>query len=388
MAERSSELGENIAVEKTEITTTVITAVDETDNNLDGDRTVDSLESTSSSSADDADTVNDDSTADTEELRSQIEDTRSQMSETIDAIQEKLSFSNISEQVKDEVSEHINSAITTVKDSVYEATLGKVGNIMNYINKGMNEMAETDVVRTAGKNPLAVTLIGLGIGLLVVNGVSKKSGKSYRYKNNYDNDRSGDSDRRNFSSGNNQSTLTAAQSKVTDAAGKVGETVSGAASKVGESVSGAASTVSGTVSDVAGKAYEQVGNFGSQAKNIAGSAQNQYEYYIEENPLAVGAVALAIGAAVGMSIPSTRFEGELMGETRDNLLEKAQVTARDTIGKVQQVAGSVTENVKNAAGDLVDNVKNAAGDLVENVKESAGDITQTAKDEAKNQGLT
>jgi small-conductance mechanosensitive channel len=44
----------------------------------------------------------DDVTAETEQLRDQIEETRRGMSETIDAIQEKLSLSNISEQVKDQ----------------------------------------------------------------------------------------------------------------------------------------------------------------------------------------------------------------------------------------------------------------------------------------------
>jgi gas vesicle protein len=289
------------------------------------------------------------------------------MSETIDAIQEKLSFSNISEQVKDEVSEHINSAIQTAKDSVYDATLGKVGNVMNYVNKGMNEVADTTVMKTVGKNPLAIGLIGLGLGLLYMNRSEKRS--QYRYnpnKTDYDFDREGGYQRREFSAKDNQSTFATAQSKVSDTVGSVSGTVSDAAG-----------AVSDTVSDVAGKAYEQVGNLGSQVKDVAGSAQDQYEYYMDENPLAVGAVALALGAAVGMSIPSTRFEGELMGETRDNLVNKAQATARDTIDKVQQVAGTVTETVKQAAGDVI-----------ETVKESAGDAAQTVKVEAKKQGLT
>src|ERR1043165_2962736 len=64
-----------------------------------------------------ADTGNDE----TEHLKTQTEETRSQMSETIDALQEKLSFSNLSEQV----SEHVNNAIETAKNSVYDATIGK-----------------------------------------------------------------------------------------------------------------------------------------------------------------------------------------------------------------------------------------------------------------------
>lgn len=368
MAEGSSELNEGTG-----------TKISRTDETVDFANTTDSTDlenrSTDSYSSNEGFDANaDEATDETEKIRTEIVETRSQMSETIDAIQEKLSFANISGQVKDEVSEHINSAIQTAKDSVYEATLGKVGNVMNYVNKGMNEVAETSVMQTARRNPLAVALIGMGLGLLYMNKSEKRS--QYRYnrnQNDYDYDREEGYNRREFSSRDNQSTFAAAQSRVSDAAGKVGETVSGAAGAVSDTVSG----VAGTVSDYTGKAYKQVGNFGSQVKDVAGSAQDQYEYYIEENPLAVGAVALALGAAVGMSIPSTRFEGELMGETRDNLMQKAEATARDTIDRVKSVAGEVTEKVKDVAADVA-----------QTVKDSAGDVIQPVKDEANKQGLT
>ena len=392
MAERSSELDEGTEIEVSKANKFDKTSGASDDTYLESRSTEDSLDDDeivdTTDDASDSDETSDDATDETEKIRTDIVETRSQLSETIDAIQEKLSFSNISEQVKDEVTDHINSALQTAKDSVYDATLGKVGNVMNYINKGMNELSEVDVVRSARKNPLAISLIGLGLGMLVMNSFSSKKQKSYRYKNDYDYDREDDFQRREFSSRDNQSSFAGVQSKVSDAAGKVGETVSGAAGKVGETVTGAAGAVSETVTDVAGKAYKQVGNLGSQVKDVAGSAQDQYEYYIEENPLAVGAVALALGAAVGMSIPSTRFEGELMGETRDNLMQKAQETARGAIDKVQQVAGNVTETVKHAAGDVVQSVKDSAGDVVQTVKDGAGDVTKTVTDEAKKQGLT
>ena len=88
----------------------------------------------------------DDSTDETDQIREQIVETRSQMSETIDAIQEKLSISNISEQVKEQVSEHISSAIETAKGSVYDATLGKVGNFMETLSK-------TNAGKVARDNP-------------------------------------------------------------------------------------------------------------------------------------------------------------------------------------------------------------------------------------------
>src|SRR5687768_5212301 len=47
---------------------------------------------------------------DTEHIRQEIEETRNSMGETIDAIQERLSIANISEQVSEQVSNAIETA--------------------------------------------------------------------------------------------------------------------------------------------------------------------------------------------------------------------------------------------------------------------------------------
>jgi predicted ribosome quality control (RQC) complex YloA/Tae2 family protein len=46
----------------------------------------------------------------TEEIKAKIEETRADMGETIDAIQERLSYANISEQVSEQVSNAIETA--------------------------------------------------------------------------------------------------------------------------------------------------------------------------------------------------------------------------------------------------------------------------------------
>ncbi|MGI8884820.1 MAG: DUF3618 domain-containing protein [Pyrinomonadaceae bacterium] len=316
----------------------------------------------------------DDSTDETDQIREKIEETRSNMSETIDAIQEKLSFSNISEQVKEQVSEHISSAIETAKDSVYGATLGKVGDFMATLSK-------TNAGKVARDNPLPLVLIGLGIGLLAYQNTYGKKRQSYRY-NDYD-----DRNRENYRgrTSDNFSTLKSAQGKIGGAADSAYDSISGAASGAYNSVSNVAGSAYEGVTSAASDAYSGVGSAASSAYSGVGSAasgayekvgeygsqaREQYDYYIEENPLAVGAVALALGAAVGLSIPSTRYEGQLLGETRDNLLAKAQDAAGGLVDKVKQVAGEAQKT-------LTDEVKNAAGE-----------VQKTVGNEAKAQGLT
>jgi hypothetical protein len=278
----------------------------------------------------------------TEHIRGQIEETRREMGETIDAIQEKLSFSNISEQV----SEQVNSVIETAKDAAYDATIGKARNFMK--NMG-NELSKSSVVKTAQENPFPFILIGLGVGLLAYNSFSRGSsyGKGNGRSRNWD------------LPSNKPSMLKAAGEKVTGVASTAYGTVSHAATDAYEGVSNVAGSAYNRVTDVATNAYGNVTQAAHQAYEKAGElgtkAHEQYDHYIEENPLAVGAVALALGAAVGFSIPSTRYEGELLGEARENLIEKAG---------------------------------NAAGELVDKVKQVASEAQKTLGDEAKAQGLT
>jgi hypothetical protein len=102
-----------------------------------------------------------------------------------------------------------------------------------------------------------------------------------------------------------------------------------------------------SANDLAQKAYSKAGELGHYT-------QEQYVRYMAENPLAVGAIAMAAGVALGLAIPSTRYEGELMGDARDKVLQKAQETASEYIDKAKHIA---TE-----AGHTIDNeVKTLAG---------------------------
>lgn len=286
-----------------------------------------------------------DSSGETEQLKAQIEETRSQMGETIDAIQEKLSISNITEQVKEQITEEISNVYESAKKSAYGATIIKAGNFMKTVGK---ELSNTNLGKAARNNPFPLFLIGLGVGLLAYQNFSGKKNRSYA------SEKGGNS--RGFG-------LKSAQKRIGSAVSDAYGTVSNAASSALEGVSGATSSAYQTVGDkassayqslsgAAGTAYEKVGDFGTQTRET-------YDHYIEENPLAVGAVALAVGAAVGFAIPSTDYESELMGEYREQVFDKA----------------------KASAGDLVERVKTVANEAVQTVQE-------TVKEEIKSQDLT
>jgi hypothetical protein len=55
---------------------------------------------------------------------------------------------------------------------------------------------------------------------------------------------------------------------------------------------------------------------------------------VDERPLATCAVALGIGAAIGLLLPETERENDWMGEARESVVSSAQQMARDTAGMV------------------------------------------------------
>lgn len=315
-----------------------------------------------------AEKATDEETDDTGHLKAQIEETRSQMGETIDAIQEKLSFQNISEQVKEQVSETINSALETAKDSVYSATIGNLGKAGKFMQNIGKEISNTEAGKFARKNPFPLVLIGLGVGLLAYEGFGSRNRRAHRYSD-YDNDPRN----RGYGDSGTIGTLKSATGKIGDTAssalGTVGETTSHAL----ESVKDAANSAYGTVADTANKAYSAVNDYAHTAYEKAGEyghvAREKYDYYLEENPLAVGAVALAVGAAIGLAIPATRYENEFMGEYSQQLLDKAQTTAGDLVERVKEVASEAQKT------------------LGDEVKTKLGETQKAITDEAKNQGL-
>ncbi len=309
----------------------------------------------------------DEATDEAEEIRGQIVQTRREMSETIDAIQEKLSFANISEQVKDQVSEQIGGAVETVKQAAFD----KAEDFTKIVNKSVKNFKNSDIAKTARENPWLLSVIGAGVGALIVGslvGKRKKRRKNETYQlgsvnvmkygddhktdsaKNHNRDfdadevRQSDDYRRDLKfaeveSGERQTT----RSKIGDAASSAYETVSNVASSAYEGVSGAAGTAYESVGGTAKKSYKGVSKAAGfaydKAGDLGGHVKTNYDYYIEENPLIVGAAALAIGAAVGMAIPLTKTENDYFGTMRDNAVDKIQATAQDAVSTAKQVVG-------------------------------------------------
>lgn len=254
----------------------------------------------------------DDTEEDPEQIRAEIEDTRAEMTQTINEIQERLSPDHLMNQVK---------------ETVREATLGKVERAMDMVGETIVEVTEParqvmgragETIKETGKsvadsvwrNPIPVALIGLGLGMLVM--------RSARRGNGYDYSRSpkatGVSPDR--LTNEPQYGLRQQQSTTTNALNQVKE----------------------TASDLANRSTETLNNITTKAKESASSLGTRFVTVCRENPLAVGAVAIAAGTAVGLVLPASKFENEYLSETSGMLVDKAEEVARGALEKVQDTA--------------------------------------------------
>lgn len=112
------------------------------------------------------------------------------------------------------------------------------------------------------------------------------------------------------------------------------------------------------VSSTAGSGRHQAGKAGAAVQHHMGSLNQTLMTQFRDQPLVGGALAFALGAALGSTLPHTDQEDALMGEAADS------------------VKGMASEQ---AAG-LYDQGKEKATELYETASSKAGDIYHKAKD--------
>jgi ElaB/YqjD/DUF883 family membrane-anchored ribosome-binding protein len=140
-----------------------------------------------------------------------------------------------------------------------------------------------------------------------------------------------------------------------------------------------------TASDLASRSTDALSNIGTKAKDSASAVSSRFQRMMHENPLALAVGAAVVGVALGLMLPETDKEREMMGPARDRLGERVQDTAERVKDAAVEAGREVKETVKDEVayrGPEVKNaVKDAASTVKQQVKESAGRVAREAKKE-------
>ena len=90
------------------------------------------------------------------------------------------------------------------------------------------------------------------------------------------------------------------------------------------------------------------------ARQAATRVQNQLTRIWNESPLLLGAAAMVAGGIVGLAVPETERENQVMGEARDTVVENVQRSVGERVSQVQEGAADALSRVQDIA-------KNAMG---------------------------
>ena len=236
--------------------------------------------------------------AEVEVLENEIAATRYEMTDTVQTIGERLDPAHV---------------VQGAKDTVREATVGKVEHMTSNVVENATD-AGSGIVETIRRNPVPTALAAIGIGWLLMN---RSDGRG-SYRSDAWDDRWRDSERYRYagysSSGGDRG--------ITD---RAGETIDQMGRKAGQVADDVRSTVGSNV----GQLPDQVG---STAREVRSNA----ERFAKDSPLALGAAAFAVGAAIGMALPETEVERNVLGGPAGTAIEKAQRAASDAVQQLQE----------------------------------------------------
>jgi ElaB/YqjD/DUF883 family membrane-anchored ribosome-binding protein len=161
--------------------------------------------------------------------------------------------------------------------------------------------------------------------------------------------------------------------------GKVGEAVSGAK----DSLSEAASGVAEKASEWKDRAEERMGELGGRARWQSRRIKTNLEHQADENPLLVAVGAAIVGLALGLLLPGTERENELMGQARDQLVDRAEQTVERAKDAAVEAGREVKETVKAEIQERKPEIKQAVQQAGETVKEQVKESARRVKNEAK-----
>ncbi|WP_019342338.1 DUF3618 domain-containing protein [Stutzerimonas stutzeri] len=126
----------------------------------------------------------------------------------------------------------------------------------------------------------------------------------------------------------------------------------------GASIKEKASHMGQSVSESLGSARSRASDSGRQAsarlRGGADRARGGFNQLLQEQPLALGAIGIALGALIAASVPPSRREDEMLGEASDRMTDrlrhKAEEGYQKASAKGEEMASRVKQDVSSNNG--------------------------------------
>lgn len=334
--------------------------------------------------------------AEAEEIRRDINRTRCEMDETIDRLSERLTPRHLVDEVLD----------------LFRT--GDTGDARESARQTVQSFSRT-AVRQLKDHPVPALLIGVGLAWMMAEDdertrmekrIRRNNREPQMYSGSYVDARTGEpyddsygEEFRHRGAQTGERESAGMMERAEEMAGRAGETLSGAGHSLRETASGVADKIgewSGRAGDMAGQVGEwashtrhRVGHMGHQVHSGYQTGCQQAAEAINEYPLAVGFGVLALGALVGLALPNTRREDELLGEQSDDLKHRARAMGQDALERGRHAVQSATATIKDdmaeeglTTDDLGESLHHIAGRTIDAAQEAVHGVVNAATEAA------
>lgn len=246
--------------------------------------------------------------------------------------------------------------------------------VLNQFRGGDGSQMLANLRDQARDNPMALALVGSGLAWLMLGSGQTSLSPSASSRPSYG-DRSFGSYRQDSASGLGTSRYDSdrglgygAGNTASDWAGgsegEAGRDWSGAAAQavqgasdalasarteVGEGLSEAGEQARRMAHDLRSAGHDAVGGIRHSASDVGGQARDTFLDVLEREPLVIGAIGLAVGAAIGAFLPATDIERQHLGPAGEALKEKADALVDRGMAKAKEAAAEVYETARNEA---------------------------------------
>lgn len=241
--------------------------------------------------------INTEAQKDPDQLEREVDERRAHMGDTLNALEEKLSPGHFFDQV------------------------------LNYTRRNGGEFSQ-NLVDTIKNNPVPTLLTAVGVTWLMYGHNNSSSSGTTPSMNTYSTSNTG----------------IGSSSMATNKTSMMERGVN-----LKESLTNSATEAKHKVSDTAGNLRHQAQRASASLRDQGQRAKLSFTQLLEEQPLAVGAIGIAIGALLGGALPSTQTEDKIMGEARDQAADKTTKALKDSYEKAGDIGKKIMQDAKQEA---------------------------------------
>jgi ElaB/YqjD/DUF883 family membrane-anchored ribosome-binding protein len=263
--------------------------------------------------------LRDDARKDPATLEREIDQTRANMDRTLGALERKLSPGQLLDQA------------------------------MEFARENGGEFAN-NLGRSVKENPVPALLTAVGIAWIVASSNRPKASIADAYEDRYARD---DFNTVEFDETGYEDDADDEKEGLTEKAQRLKASAEGTLTEAGQRVKSAAERarqkLTGTKQTVTSGLRRTSGTAQFQTQRV----REGFNSLLTEQPLLLGALGIAVGAAIGAALPTTEQEDRLFGSARDKALSEVKQRGSESYQQVREKVNAVGEEAKQSISNAV-----------------------------------